>query len=82
MKQKDWIIIIVTVFISAVASFFISRALFASPEDRMAEVEIVEPILAEFQQPDDRYFNEDSINPSQSITIGEDDNPQPFSDSN
>ena len=78
MKQKDWIVIIITVFISAVASFFISRALFASPDDLVTEVEVVEPITAEFIEPDERYFNEDSINPTQTITIGDEINPRLF----
>jgi len=78
MKQKDIALIIVIVFVSGVLSFFVSNALFASPKDLQTEVEVVEPISAEFKTPDERYFNEKSINPTQPITIGDDQNEQPF----
>jgi hypothetical protein len=80
MKQKDIIIIIIAVFISGLLSMFISNKLFSIPKDQQAEVEVVAPINAEFQQPDPRYFNKDSINPTQPIKIGEGNNSQPFSD--
>lgn len=78
MKQKDIAIIIIVVFVSGVFSFFISNALFAAPKDLQTEVEVVEPISATFNQPDARYFNNDSINPTQPITIGDGQNQQPF----
>jgi hypothetical protein len=52
--------------------------LFAIPQDQQAEVEVIEPITAEFTQPDKRYFNEKSVNPTQPIRIGENQNQQPF----
>ncbi len=78
MKQKDIIIIIVVVFISGVASFFISNALFSSPQKRTVEVEVVEPISTEFKTPDPQYFNSKSIDPTKLIQIGNQDNQQPF----
>lgn len=80
MKQKDIIIIIVAVFISGILSYVISSQLFAIPKDQQAQVEVIEPISAEFTQPDSRYFNEDSVNPTEPIQIGENQNQQPFSD--
>ena len=81
MKQKDIAIIIVTVFISGVLSFVISNKLFAVPQNQEAQVEVIEPITAEFPQPDNRYLNKDSINPTQPIQIGDGNNTRPFSDS-
>lgn len=78
MKQKDIAVIIVAVFVSGILSYFISSALFASPEDLKTEVEVVQPITADFPKPDERYFNSESINPTQTITIGNDQNQQPF----
>lgn len=78
MKQKDIAIIVIVVVISGMLSFFLSNALFASTEDLQTEVEVVEPITAEFPEPDKRYFNEASINPTQTITIGDGQNQQPF----
>jgi len=78
MKQKDIALIIIIVFVSAVASFFISNALFASPENRQQKVEVVEAITSDFPKPSGKYFNSDSIDPTQLIQIGNSTNPDPF----
>lgn len=82
MKQKDIIIIAVVVIVSGVASYFISNLLFGAPSDLQTEVEVVEPITAEFSNPDKRYFNANSIDPTLTITIGNDQNTEPFNQSN
>lgn len=79
MKQKDIALIIVVVFASGVASFFISNALFASADKREQKVEKVEVITGDFPTPDQKYFNDQSIDPTQLIQIGESTNPNPFS---
>jgi hypothetical protein len=78
MKQKDIAVIIIVVFVSGVLSYFVSNAIFASPESLQTEVEVIDPITADFPQPDERYFNPNSINPTQTITIGDGQNQQPF----
>jgi len=78
MKQKDIAIIVVVVFVSGVLSYFISNALFNSSESLQTEVEVVQPITADFPEPDTRYFNKDSVNPTQTITIGDGQNQEPF----
>lgn len=78
MKQKDILVIVLAVFLGGLISYFISSALFAAKADLTANVEIVDPISAEFNEPDKRYFNEKSINPTQQIVIGGDTNQQPF----
>ena len=78
MKQKDIALIIVAVFVSGVLSLVISNTLFASPKNRQEKVEVVEPISAEFKQPDQEYFNSNSLDPTQLITIGNNNNTQPF----
>lgn len=77
MHQKDIALIIVVVFVSGVASFFLSGVLF-NTSDLVENVETVESISAEFETPDKRFFNADAINPTQLIKIGEDGNNQPF----
>lgn len=78
MKQKDIILITAVVIISAVFSFFISNALFASPKNRQQKVEVVAPISAEFKKPDSKYFNSTAIDPTKLIQIGGNPNPTPF----
>jgi hypothetical protein len=78
MKQKDIALIVVIVLVSAVISLFISKALFGSPKQRQQTAEIVQPITAEFPKPDSRYFNSQAFDPTKVITIGEENNPNPF----
>lgn len=81
MKQKDLALILIIVFISAVASFFISKAIFASPEKTQQEAEVVQAITSKFPQPDKRFFNDQAFDPTKPITIGPGENPAPFRDS-
>ena len=82
MKQKDVALIILIVALSALASYFISNIFFATKSDLKTEAEVVIPITAEFKEPDKRYFNNDSINPTRRITIGDENNQQPFNVTN
>jgi len=78
MKQKDIAMIIVVVFVSGVVSFFVSNMLFASPKNRQQKVEVVNVITSDFPTPDSKYFNKDSVNPTELIQIGNSNNPNPF----
>lgn len=82
MKQKDIATIIIVIVIGGISSYFISNALFAKAETEETKVEIVEPITATFEKPDTRYFNTNSVNPTLNITIGDQQNQQPFQSNN
>lgn len=71
MKKKDLTLLGVVVVISAVFSFFISGWLIGSPDTEPQEAEVVEAITDEFTPPSNQFFNEDSINPTQLIRIGD-----------
>ncbi|HVX47974.1 MAG TPA: hypothetical protein VHA05_01310 [Candidatus Saccharimonadales bacterium] len=79
MKQKDIALIILIVAIAGILSMFISKQIFATPKNRQQKVEVVQPITADFPKPDERYFNSQSFDPTQTITIGGNANPDPFS---
>jgi hypothetical protein len=81
MKQKDLPIIIVVVFVSALLSFFVSKAVFASSSSRSQQVDVVEPISASFPTPDTAYFNSNSVDPTQLIQVGTNNNTNPFNGS-
>ncbi len=81
MKQKDIALIAIIVIVSAILSLFISKAIFASPKNRQQQVEVVQPISASLPKPDSRYFNNSAFDPAQSITIGQNTNPDPFNGS-
>jgi len=81
MKQKDIALIIIIVAISAVISVFVSKAFISAPKNRQQKVELVTPITSDFSQPDPKYFNANSVDPTKNITIGGSSNPQPFNSS-
>jgi hypothetical protein len=78
MKQNDIILIIVMVFIGGVLSFFISKTVITSPKNRKEKVETVQAISSDFNQPSNTYFNKNSLDPTQLIKIGDNNNNQPF----
>lgn len=78
MKRKDILVIVFVIGFSAVFSFFVSNLIFGSPAQHQQQVEDVAPIADSFEKPDSRYFNEKSLNPTKVITIGGDNNQQPF----
>lgn len=81
MKQKDLALVIVIAFISAVASFLISGKIFVTHANRQQKVEVVDVINSTFQPPSTKYFNPQSIDPTQLVQIGDNNNQNPFSGS-
>lgn len=79
MKQKDIALIAIVVFFSAIFSYFISNAIFASPDKRQEQVEVVQAITTEFPKPDERFFNDNAFDPTRVIVIGDGTNTDPFS---
>jgi flagellar basal body-associated protein FliL len=78
MKQKDLALIMIMVFISIVVALVVSRWVFSSPQNREQTAEVVDVISPDFSLPSSKYFNAESINPTQQIEIGDTNNPNPF----
>ncbi len=78
MKQKDIILVVVMAFISAIVAFILSGWLFGKPQNREQTAEVVDVIRPDFTEPPVKYFNASSVNPTQLITIGDTQNPNPF----
>lgn len=79
MKKKDISLLAIIVIISAVFSFFVSGLIVGDPESDPIEAEVVDAISSDFESPDDRFFNEDSFNPTQLIRVGDEEgNTTPF----
>lgn len=78
MKKKDLPLILVIGFLSLVFSLVISNVLFNNSQNKKLESAVVTPITKEFVEPDKAYFNEGSVNPTQTIQINENTNNQPF----
>jgi hypothetical protein len=78
MKQKDIILVIVSVFVAGALSLTLSKFIFAAPKNRQTQVEVVQPLTSEFPEPDKNYFNGQSVDPTKLIQIGDNQNTQPF----
>jgi hypothetical protein len=78
MKQKDIALILVMVFIGGILALVVSKMVFSSQSSREQTAEAVDSITADFPQPPSKYFNGDSVNPTQTIEIGGPTNPNPF----
>lgn len=78
MKQKDVAMILVVSFASAVLSLVVSNLLFGSQSKRNLEAPVVTAITPEFNEPEKKYFNDQSVDPTQIIRIGDNANNQPF----
>lgn len=78
MKQKDFLLIGVIVFISVIVSYIISNSVFGSPKSRQQQASVVQPITTDFPAPDSHYFNKDAFDPTQPITISQNANTDPF----
>jgi hypothetical protein len=81
MKQKDIVLLIVVVVVSVVISSFVSKLIFSTPANRSQQVDVVPVISASFPTPSSQYFNSQSIDPTQLITIGNNNNQTPFNGS-
>lgn len=77
MKEKDIALIIMVVFVSAIVAFVVSGMVFGTSKNSKT-AEVVQPISSDFKTPDSKYFNNSSINPTKTITIGNNTNPNPF----
>ncbi|CAN5697841.1 hypothetical protein BH23PAT2_BH23PAT2_03130 [soil metagenome] len=79
MRKKDITLIIVVVFISAVISFLLSGYIVGNPETEPQSAEKVEDITTDFNEPSTSYYNNEAINPTQLIRIGDEEgNQSPF----
>jgi len=78
MKSKDIFTFILVAVVSGVLSIVISNMLITGNTDKEQTVEVIEPIVSDFQRPPVEYYNSDSVNPTQTIEIGSETQSQPF----
>ncbi len=78
MKQKDVLLVVVICVVAGIISFVISGMIFVTEANRQQPVEKAPVITTNFPTPDTNYFNSSSINPTQTIQIGNSNNPAPF----
>lgn len=82
MKRKDLVGVILIAGLSGIISLIISSKLINPATKRQEQVEVVQPIVSTFTQPSDKFFNDKSINPTQIIKIGDNNNQKPLQSGN
>lgn len=78
MKKSDIALLALIVSISLGAAYFAGQAVIGATKQGAAQVETVDAISPEVQEPDSRIFNKEAINPAVPIKIGDSTNQQPF----
>lgn len=74
MKQKDIPVILAIVIVSFILSLVITKAFFVPKNSKVLTAERVDPISADFKEPDPFIFNKEAVNPTQLIKIGDSNN--------
>lgn len=82
MKQQNLAIFGAVAFMSIVFALLITTSLFAPEKSQRMEAESVDPISSNFPSLNKKYFNANSINPVQTIQIGDNPNENPFTSIN
>lgn len=78
IRRKDLALIIVVAIFAAVLSIIVSKVFITSGKQRNLKAETAQPISANFQTPDPAVFNNQAIDPTKLIQIGDSNNSQPF----
>lgn len=71
MKQNEFITLGLIIFISAVLAWFGGNLILNPDETKQTPIEVLQPISSEFTIPSEQIFNENSLNFTERITIGE-----------
>jgi hypothetical protein len=78
MKQKDIILLIVSVFFSILVSVIAAKFIFSAPTNLNQQVDVIPVISSDFPATNPVYFNAQALDPTQLINIGPSNNTQPF----
>lgn len=78
MKQKDIAVIVAVAVLSAVVSMVVAHFVFDKPQNHKQKAEVVQAISPDFPAADTAYFNQNAIDPTEPIRIGDNNNSDPF----
>lgn len=78
MRKNDIALIILIVSIALVISFFVGKAVIGDPQNKPVMVEVAKPISDSFVAPSPAIFNDQAVNPTENITIGNSNKEDPF----
>lgn len=71
MKKSDIAALILIASLSVLFAYFIANAVLGSPKPESVKVKSIEKISSDVTEPDSSVFNEDAINPTVEVIIGD-----------
>jgi hypothetical protein len=72
VKKTDIALVIFIAGISILIAYFVAKAVIGDPGEQVATVRTAVPITGSISAPSKEIFNEDAINPTVEVVIGED----------
>ncbi len=78
MKKNDLVVILIVAIFAGIFSMVASNLIFTPKSTKTLKAYKIDEISSEFKQPDKRYFNSESVNPTKNIQIGDGNNNKPF----
>ena len=78
MKKNEIALLILIVAISIGIAYAIGQSIFGKATTKPVQVETVNAISADIEQPSESVFNQNGINPTVPVKIGDPSNQQPF----
>ena len=78
MKQKDIAIIIAVAGVSLILAVIVAGFIFIGPSKLGTKVVVLDSVSSTFPVADKAFFNDQSIDSTQTVTIGTNSNAQPF----
>lgn len=78
MKKNEIALLILVVGVSIAIAYGIGQALFGGATAKPVEVETAQAISPDIDRPQESVFNQNAINPTVPVKIGDPSNQQPF----
>lgn len=75
MKRTDIAMIIFIASISVLLSYFVAKTVLGDAQNEAVTVKTVDAISEQVDNPDERIFNKDAVNPTVEVYIGEGEQP-------
>jgi len=72
MKKTDIALLILIAGLGFLVSWFAVSNIFGDPQDETITIKVTHPITADIVDPDPAIFNENALNPTVEIEIGDD----------
>ena len=75
MKRTDIAMIVLIASLSVLIAYFTTKSFFGDAKGEAVTVKTIDPITPEVNQPDERVFHSDAINPTIKVQIGKGEQP-------